>query len=107
MSLVDHIFQGTAHFTGVYDEVTDETGIHRVLKDCLSRDAKSSYIAGREITKELLHAGTLTKSDYSVPKTLWNLATGALHECKKVLAIATLYLSANGGKLPSGQQHCD
>ena len=73
MSLVDHIFQGTAHFTGVYDEVTDETGIHRVLKDFFSRDAKCSYFAGDDITKEILHAGTLTKSDYAIPKTLWNI----------------------------------
>ena len=74
MSLVDHIFQGTAHFAGVYDKVTDETGIHRVLKDCFSRDAKCSYFAGDDITKEILHAsGTLTKSDYAIPKTLWNI----------------------------------
>ena len=105
MSLVDHIFQGTAHFTGVYDEVTDETGIHRVLKDCFSRDAKCSYFAGDNITKEILYAGTpITKSDYATPKTLWNLATDTFRECskKKALAIATPYLATNGGKPPSG-----
>jgi hypothetical protein len=104
LSLVDHIFEGTSYFTGLYDEVTDETGVQRVLKNCLSRDPKCRYVAGegKDITKEILHAGTMAKSDYAIPKTLWSLATDTLCECKKALAIATPYLARYGGNLPSG-----
>ena len=51
-SLVDHMFEGTSCFSGVYDEVTNEAGVKRVLKICLSRDPKSRCVAGEDITKE-------------------------------------------------------
>jgi hypothetical protein len=40
--LVDHTFQqeGTGLFTGVCDKVTDETGVQRVPKDCLSKETQ-------------------------------------------------------------------
>jgi hypothetical protein len=101
VSLVDHIFAGLSHFAGVYeDEVTNETGVKRFLKHCLTRDPKSCYVAGQDIKEEALHVGTLAKTDYVIAKTLWNLATDTLCECKKALAIAR-----NGGKPPSGKNY--
>jgi hypothetical protein len=72
---------GTSYFTGVYNKVTNETKVQQIFKDCLSRDAKSCYIADLDITKEVLHVDILGKSDYVIAKTLWNLATDTLCKC--------------------------
>jgi hypothetical protein len=82
----------------------NETGVQRVIEDCLSRDPKSCYVAGQDITKEVLHEGTLlAKTDYAIANTLWNLTKDTLSECKKALTIATPYLARNRGKQPSGK----
>jgi hypothetical protein len=103
VSLVDHLYEGTGCFTGLYEDSESE----RAIKDCLSRVPGYRFVAGKQVTKELLHSSTLKKKDYAGSQTLWNQAAQTLCECKKALAIATVYLATNGGKPPSGHTEID
>jgi hypothetical protein len=104
LSLVDHVFEGTGCFTGLYD---DDSSLERVIKDCLSRDPVSRFAAGKQFTRQLLHAPTLKKKEYASSQTLWIQAANTLCECKKALSLATVYLATNGGKSPSGHTQID
>jgi hypothetical protein len=104
VSLVDHLYEGTGCFTGLYE---DNNQPERVMKDCFTRAPQSRFVSGKESTKEVLHASTLKKGDYASSQTLWSQATTTLCECRKALAIATVYLATNAGKPPSGHTEID
>jgi hypothetical protein len=65
VSLGDHVCEGSSYFTGLYDEVTNDAGvIKRVLKDCLSIDSTSRFVAGKEISRQMLHLATMMKTEF-------------------------------------------
>jgi hypothetical protein len=79
VSHVDHAFEGTGYFTGLYD---DDSSLERVINDCLSRDPGSCFEANKQFTRQLLCAPTLKKK-YASSQTIWNQAYTACVSAKR------------------------